>query len=272
MRATRRGWRRRLLVGLVLSLVLTACQERELTYDDTSNSTIYTGVLTPDAYDRYEFATKPGTMWVKAPSTNTSGNLRMAFWPASARSAVDEESCATWASEGGGVAQQGVALRIRIEASGRTRLLTVTRNVWMGGYWIFNFHTWDSAQWPPYTLLGSKSLDRLLRPNGRLAPLPWHVCGRAIGNRLEFKVWLDGRPEPEYSNASHGGGVALPSGWAFQGKPGWYIGHIQPAASALFTNLATYRYVPADGSSTTTTSPGSAQPVSVAPGTTSPPP
>ncbi len=274
MRARRRGRRGRLLVGLVLSLVLTACQERELTYDEVSTSSMHTKVLTPDAFDHYEFSSRPGGMSVTAPATNTSGNLRMAFWPAQGPSVVDSESCATWASESGGLAQQGVALRMRIYASGRTRLLTVTRNVWRGGSWIFNFHTWDSAQQPPYTLLGSVSLDGLLRPGGQLAPLPWHVCGRAVGNRLDVKVWLDGQAEPGYADRSHGGGVALPAGWAYPGKAGWYIGHLQPGASARFERLATYRFVSGETGSTTTTTvgPTTVPLVPLGPLTTSPPP
>ena len=49
--------------------------------------------------------------------------------------------------------------------------------------------------------------------------------------------------EPAWGDPTHGGSVQLPAGWSAPGKAGWFIGHIQPNNTAVFTNLATYKWV-----------------------------
>jgi hypothetical protein len=134
---------------------------------------------------------------------------------------------------------------LRITQSGsRIRAISVTKNVFYGATWIFNFHLWDTALSPAFTLIGATNLQSTLVHNGVVTPLPWSFCARVIGSKLEFKVWPVAEPlEPAWGDPTHGGSVTLPAGWSAPGKAGWYIGHIQPNTTAVFTNLSTYKWV-----------------------------
>ena len=227
------------VVGAVLAL--TACIPRPvITYDSTSTATQRTAIVTPDGWDRYSFASSAGVMNVSAPGQNTGGNLRSLFWPEKVPVVADSQTCAVWTSQGGGLVQQGAALRIRL-STGRVRAITVTKNIIYGANWIFNFHTWDTARPGVFQQFGSKEVRALLGPSG-LAPLPWHFCARIIGGVIEFKVWTKAMAEPAWGNSTWGGRATIPAGWSTAGTTGWYAGHIEAGGSARFDNLRTWQY------------------------------
>jgi hypothetical protein len=237
--------RKRSVVAIAVSLVLVAaaCEKvRVQTYGPTNTSGSNQAVLTPDGPDRYRFVSAPANTAV-ASIDRAGGNLRQIFWPADNPAVPDSESCAVWGAETGPNVQQGAALRIT-QSGGRTRAITVTKNIFYGATWIFNFHVWDTAQSPAFTQIGATNLYSTLVKAGIVTPLPWNFCARVIGSALEFKVWPVAEPlEPAWGDPTHGGRVILPAGWGAAGKAGWFVGHIQPGNTAVFTNLATYKWV-----------------------------
>lgn len=235
--------RKVLVIAVSLVLVAAACEKvRVQTYGPTNTSSSNQAVLTPDGPDNYRFVSAPANT-AAASIDSAGGNLRQLFWPADNPVLADTESCAIWGAETGPLVQQGAALRI-VQNGSRIRAITVTKNIYFNATWIFNFHVWDTAQSPAFTPIGATNLSSLLVHAGVVTPLPWRFCARAIGSKLEFKVWPVAEPlEPAWGDPSHGGSVQLPAGWSAPGRAGWYIGHIQPGNTAVFTDLATYKWV-----------------------------
>ena len=237
----RRGHR---IGALCIALfVLGACRQAVVTYPSTDPRPADTTVLTPDGTDAYTYASSTGSMHVAALDTNTSGNLRSAFWPADAPLVTDSQTCATWASQSNVFTQQGAAFRIA-QANGSTRAITVTKNVFYGATWIFNVHTWDTTATPAYQVVGSILLKSELWPDGTESALPWHVCARTIGTSLDLKVWRGNETEPAWGNSVHGGSVTLPDSAVYPGVSGWYIGHLLGGGQAEFTDLMAWKLVP----------------------------
>jgi hypothetical protein len=233
-------------VVIVMSLVLVAaaCDKvRVQTYGPTNTSSTNKAVLTADGPDQYRFVSVPASTAVGALDNSGGGNLRQAFWPADNPVVPDSESCAIWGAQTGDLVQQGAALRIRQDGN-RIRAITVTKNIFYKATWIFNFHVWDSAQSPAFTIIGATDLSAELVHAGVTTPLPWHFCARVIDNKVEFKVWPVAEPlEPAWGDPTHGGSATLPAGWTAPGKAGWFIGHLQPHDTAVFTDLSTYKWV-----------------------------
>jgi hypothetical protein len=174
---------------------------------------------------------------VSAPPANDDGNLRLVFVDPGQPVRADQEVCATWTEASSPYDQQGVALRV--DTDGPTRAVTVTKNVWGGIFDVFNVHTWDASQ-PNGGLrhLASMSLAPVLKPEGRLLPLPWRICARAVGDTLTFKVWPADRPEPRWDDGVHGMSVPLPAGTPEAGRPGWYAGHVMGGQHLTYTELS----------------------------------
>lgn len=235
--------RRSALVVCTVALVLVAaaCESAVQTYGPTDTSGSNQVVLTADGSDHYTFQQVPAGMAVGALDTSSS-NLRDGFWPADNPDVYDSQSCAIWASQSSVLVQQGALLRIT-QSGSRLRAISVTKNIWLGAQWIFNFHVWDTSQSPAYTYIGAADLSKELVHDGVVTPLPWHFCARVIGNTVEFKVWPSIETEPAWGDTTHGGHVTLPAGWNYPGKAGWYIGHLEPNDTATFTDLATWKYV-----------------------------
>jgi hypothetical protein len=169
-------------------------------------------------------------------STSSDGNVREVFWPRSARVAADGESCATWSSQSSRLVQQGAALRIHA-VSGGYRAITVTKNVWFGVNWIFNFHVFDTSRRTLYASFGHVDLSDAFKAGNKPRPLPWHLCARTRGSTVEFKVWRGGTAEPAYGVPGAGGSKRLPAGWSAPGTAGWYIGHVPALGGAVLDNL-----------------------------------
>ena len=226
----------------VAAIAVGACRQAIVTYPSTDPGPAETTLLTPDGADGYTYASSTGQMQVAALDTNTSTNLRSAFWPADSPLVADAQSCATWASQSSASAQQGAALRIAA-VNGSTRAITVTKNIVFGATWIFNVHTWDTAATPAFQPAGSISLKSELWPNDVEAPLPWHVCVRTVGTTLDLKAWRADEPEPAWGETGHGGSVTLPETAVYPGATGWYIGHLSAGAQAEFSDLRTWKLV-----------------------------
>ena len=194
--------------------------------------------LTFEAADRYVYVHHRRKLEVRAPASNVGGETRQVYWPARARPDTTQESCQTWASANGLLVQQGIALRIAPTADGREiRAITVTKNVWMLGYWLFNVHVWDTRHKHPFTLVTSVDLSKQL---GRdLFTYPWHICARVNGDVLQFVVWTTDHVQPPWSDADAVQRVQLPAGSTYRGRAGWYIGHLGPRDVATFTDLWT---------------------------------
>ena len=196
-------------------------------------------VLTPDGTDGYVLSDGPDRVTAAAPPTNVGANLRLLFWPSDARLETDATSCATWSAATSDVVQQGAALRISTAPGGAVQAITVTKNVFVHSYWIFNVHVWG-----PGAAFGreiaSFDLGSVFRFSDDLyvaRPLPWRLCARTRAGALEFKVWRRNEVEPGWGDPTHGGSVALPADAPARGAPGWFIGHVRPGMSATFTDL-----------------------------------
>jgi hypothetical protein len=200
---------------------------------------LHAAVLTPDGTDGYVLSSEPDRVGVATAPGNTGGNLRLLFWPGDARVEVDETSCATWSDASTDVAQQGAALRIQPTAEGGVGALTITKNVYMHSFWIFNVHVWDSALGRGREI-ASFDLASVFRFSDDLyvvRPLPWRLCARTLAGRVEFKAWRLAEDEPAWGDPTHGGSVAIPADVPGAGAAGWYIGHLRPGVSATFTDL-----------------------------------
>jgi hypothetical protein len=184
--------------------------------------------LSRDGSDTYSLA---GSATVSAAASNSGGNTRTVWWDDSQNVLTDEQSCASWVSETNAINQQGAALRVTND-----RAITVTKNIYLYGAWIFNVHLWDSSGG---TKIGSFDLASVFRPEGNnVVTLPWNLCARVTGGTLTFVAWVDGEAQPTWGDASHGGTVTLPGGWVYPGWAGFYIGHLLPADQAVLSKLA----------------------------------
>jgi hypothetical protein len=245
---------------VLVAVVLAACDPVAIVTFDARQVPLdpQTQVITPQGGDAYTFTSAAGELVVDAAPDDVGHNLRAIFWPAGAPEVTDAMTCATWADESDSLVQQGAALRI-VHAADGIRAVTVTKNIYFGVNWAFNFHLWASAPDATTRLrIGSVDLGRYLRlPVDAVRPLPWHFCARVIGPLLQFKVWVDGDLEPRWGDRVHGGATLLPPGFRGPGIAGWYVGHLPPDARARFTDLRAFRLVTGRGPTSTTQAPTS---------------
>jgi hypothetical protein len=198
-------------------------------------------VLTPDGTDGYAFDAERDSVRVSTNPGNSSGNLRTVFWQSDAVVERDATTCATWSAESSDRLQQGVALRISSRPGGGVRAITVTKNVYPYGSWVFNVHVWDTGS-RPIDPLASVNLGSVLSTPGtppQPKPLPWRVCARAVGSTLSFKAWAVAEREPDWGDQRYGRAVQLPARAPTAGYSGWYAGHLSPGMTAVFSQLRT---------------------------------
>jgi hypothetical protein len=193
--------------------------------------------LIDDGGSPYHLGAGPASVTVAMPGDGGTGNTRIVFWDEGVEPSVDQTSCATWTSQSGAHDQQGAALRIRVGPTG-TRAITITKGVWVWHY-AFNVHLWDTAARPGELdgiaqIVLSPGLGQPMMP----APdLPWRMCARAVGLRIDLLVWPLAKPEPTWGDPTYGGSVALPAGWDEPGRPGWYAGHLHPGEHMGFADV-----------------------------------
>lgn len=96
-------------------------------------------------------------------------------------------------------------------------------------------HAGELAKLIPALIL----LGRELGPRRVMVPLPWRACARVEGALVTLKVWPAAVPEPRWDDPKHTGTVRLPDGWEYPGRAGWYVGHLEPGATAGFAVIQT---------------------------------
>ena len=191
------------------------------------------GTLTEDGGDQYSFTFGGGHLSVEAAASNHGTNLRTVIVPTNGPIAQDGQSCATWTSQSTQQLQQGAALQVRADDTGRIRTLTVTKNIIFYAVWGFHFHTWDTDRSQPFDQFGEFDLSRTFRRLDLGAPLPWSMCARVLDHDLEFKAWPAGEPEPAWGDPRYGGRAPIPDGWDVAGRgrlvrrprPAGWVGH-----------------------------------------------
>ena len=240
--------RRGALLAAALAVTLGACNLIQ-----PLDPSLEAAFLTADPDDDYGISVHDDATTITARTTNTAGgNTRVAFWPADAPQIRDQQSCMSW-FEGSHATQQGVALRAR-SVVGRTSAITVTKNVWLGFYWVFNVHLMDSGNTErPYILIAQFIVNGSLVRDGAQAPGPWRLCARVVGDVLSVKAWAGDEAVPAWNDTVHGGSVTVPPGWDAPGAAGWYIGHLAPGASTTYTDRAVLDLTAAEEPTTTTT-------------------
>ena len=201
--------------------------------------------VTPDC-GAYTYASpRPGTVVVTAPRSSAVNN-REFFWSPSSPAGADQTVCATFVN-GRDLDQQGVVLRLNTLADGKVSGLTVTRNVWMGAFDVFNFHVWDTRAGADSAFL---EFGYTVVPTLPVAPAvyPLHLCARTVTSSdvLQFVVWTSGRTRPDWGSTTQGGQATIPVGAPDSGRVGWFAGHLQPGTSMTYSDLTVDGVVPSD--------------------------
>lgn len=192
--------------------------------------------LTREGADRTLLSASDGRVRADAPLTNLGSNSRSVVRDPSSERALDEGACATVTHSGLPV-QEGIALRVTTDR-GRTRAITVTKNIWADLSWVYNVHVWDTALVQPFVQLGSFDMSAALRPDPDAAAP--RLCARVVGDRVELKVWTSTDPEPAWGDPRSTREVQLAPEWVHAGETGWYIGHLPPGGWAEFRELAAW--------------------------------
>jgi hypothetical protein len=196
--------------------------------------------LTPRINENYDITYWPTAIAVGGDAANPHGTNRMAFWRRSDPNLADVETCATWTTTGDAFHQEGATLRLRPVGDG-VRAITVTKNVYLGQYWLFNVHVWDTNDADaPFAMVGEPfDLSPTLGtgdPEDPVVPLPWRMCARAQGNVVDFVVWPTSEARPPYGTPGSGGSVTVGGNWLEAGTNGWFAGHLQPNSSIWYSD------------------------------------
>jgi len=234
-------------VAAALACTLAGCSTTPTveTASAQSGATTCISRVTPDCTQYTYTSPHPGTVVVTAPPSSASNN-REFFWSAGGPSRPDLTVCATFV-RGEGFDQQGVVLRLNVLAGGRVSGITVTRNVWMSAFDVFNYHVWNTLADPaePFTQFGSTVVRTLpIAP----AVYPLHLCARTVTatDTVQFVVWTAGRTRPAWGSTSQGGEATIPPGAPTAGQGGWFAGHLRPGTSMVFGDLTIDGAVPGD--------------------------
>ena len=120
--------------------------------------------LTSETTDTTKLSAIEGDVVASAPRTNVGSNTRSAFYASTSPVTVDEGACATVTHSGLPV-QEGIALRVTNE-HGRTRAITVTKNVWADVSWYYNVHVWDTASSPRFEQIAAFDMSAAAHARG----------------------------------------------------------------------------------------------------------
>nr|MBS1900243.1 hypothetical protein [Actinomycetota bacterium] len=195
-------------------------------------------VPTPDGSDGYSIVGGRDSVTVQANPGNRGGNLRTVIWGEDAPELRDTTECATWDRASSDSAQEGMAVRIASLPDGEPTAVTVTKNVYAGAPWLFNVHVWRGPGLGRQ--IGEFDLHSVFRDTraGRVVrPLPWRMCVRTRGDRLDLLVWPLAGPAPRWGDPRYGGTLRLPPSVAPRGASGWFAGHLGPGGSVAYTDL-----------------------------------
>jgi hypothetical protein len=233
---------RRWLTAAALALVVGACTAApppsgvvpsvEAPHTTASHVLV---ALTRDPGDLTALAEAGPAVELSAPLANRSINSRSIYHRADAVAATDASACAT-VSHSGLPVQEGIALRV-VTADGRTTAITVTKNIWAGAPWFYNVHVWDTGRTVPLQQLASFDMSAAIGWPGPFASTGPRLCARAVGDRVEFKVWRTGTAEPAWGDPRSSREVVVDDAWVHPGVAGWYIGHLPPGGWATAVDL-----------------------------------
>ena len=242
--------RRRLRVANVIvgfTLAVGGTTAHATAAETAPRPAIQTANLTVDGADSYAWFPTGNGLVIRANDTNQGTELRTVWWAADANLSQDQQSCVTWSESTGVTVQPGIALRIRtsgISGSSEVRAVTISNNVWVGNRAAWNIHTWVAREGQPSEreLIGQVPFVAAIGDNPlRLRPLPWRICGRAIGSTVALKVWAarPGKVAPAWGDSRYGAAFALPDGWDAAGVPGGYTGHLDPGSEVTYNEETT---------------------------------
>lgn len=234
------------LLALVTAISLTAC--KPALNADRKQGSFTVGMITPEGIDRFVFEDRSTGLTVRAPASNTGGNLRAAVVKTNAPVLVDQQSCVNWNGPIGGMVQPGVVLRAKVEPD-RTRAVMVTNNIFFGYHPGFNVHLADTnglnetGTGPgtnSYALLAQFDLSAGVGGFQDRKPLPWRICARVTGRQLTLKVWSVPSfvGEPSWSDPTYAKRATLPQRSVYAGQPGMYVGHVRAREHTHFNRLA----------------------------------
>ncbi|MCB0896479.1 MAG: hypothetical protein KDB43_14095, partial [Nocardioidaceae bacterium] len=231
------------VLGLVLGLVLAAVAPAPGPAPSDAMTRAVTRAVLTTGGPAYHYRYDGRRLVVRAGAGSVDSNRRELAVPAGTRARRDQVSCATWARESSWRMQPGLAVRVA-DRGGRVRAVTLTKNVFGGTQSVMNVLTWDTGRrGDPWRRVGQFDLAPvLLTTHRRLVPLPWRACLRAQGRQLEFRVWPLGRVDPPtWDDGAFVRRVRLPRAAVYQGRPGWYVGHVPARGTAVYRGLRTGR-------------------------------
>ncbi len=239
MRGTCQGTRRSVIASL-WAVIVSFAVVVGMAAPAAAWPTVPNMVLTSSNGGRVILNSDGVSTWARANATGT--DARVVWADTGLPAMVDQQVCATWQSFGRGVAQPGVALRIRSDG-GRVRAITVTNNVVFGLRYGFNVHVWDTAVHTPsgdavVHQIGGLNLRDAFYPNNRYAPLPWRMCARIRGQRLDVKVWPTRDGLASWGDHRYSATFTVPANFVYAGRPGWYAGHLHHGDAIAQTNQA----------------------------------
>lgn len=202
---------------------------------------------TRDGADAYVIArSAPRALSFTTAPGNSSHNGRVLGWDLRAPVSRDQVSCVT-AAHTSWPSQEGVVVRGRADGN-RYRAVTVTKNIFMRATSVYNVHVWDSASTgAPFTMAHDTmgrglSFDMSSAVTGdSTTGTPRRLCAKVLGDLLTIKVWPADAPEPAWSSPAHTRTADLaPMGQRarFDGRPGWYVGHVPPSGRVDLTDIA----------------------------------
>ena len=151
----------------------------------------------------------------------------------------DQSVCATWTDQSRHLDQEGLAVRFQAGPGDRRRAITLTKNTYANYVWVFNLLTWDTRRpGEPWRALAQFDMSAVVSSHLKLLPFPWRVCLRAVGDRVDFKVWLPGRErEPTWTDPVHTRSTTVRHRFERPGVPGWYVGHLEPGDHVTYADL-----------------------------------
>jgi hypothetical protein len=236
-----------LLVGVVTSQAAFAATRIRIYDGSTGTNRMARAFLTPDGHDLYAISKSAGVVTMRALSSNRDANHREAYWPVNEPDLTDSEVCATWSTASSNKAHEGLAFRV-IGEPGRTRAVTVTKNVFFAYYATINVGVWDTDSRKTDAPIAAYDMKAVLEDpsTNALKPFPWRICARVQGKTLTFKIWLPTRErEPSWTNPVHARTThGIPAGHLAAGKTGWYIGHIPPGGRVQYSGLGIWSLGP----------------------------
>ena len=172
-------------------------------------------------------------------NVSSGGNNREFLWASSQKNEADSTYCARWVS-GQGLAQNGVAFRIRSDSGGWDAAV-LERNIYLREFWVsvvIYFHSGrnfgTALEVGPAVDLGA-----YLGRSMAAAVYPLRICAQLTGTTLRFAVAKGADPMPPLGTSGRGATFALNrSQIPASGATGTYIAHLPRGTSAVVDDVS----------------------------------